>query len=99
MKEIIRNYIVSSAGWEISIDAENSKSAAISATILAFKKYNKDLLMSTIIMVSSESVNSNPLDDIEFFPTYEILRELGLNKMSEDFLELTNNINQIKSIR
>jgi hypothetical protein len=99
MKEIINNYIVSSAGWEINIDAENSRSAAISATILAFKIYNKSLLMSTIVMVNSESAGADSLDDVEFFATYEILGDLGLDKMSRDFLELTNSINEIKSIR
>lgn len=97
---MIKNYVVSSADWDIPVDAEDSRSAAISAVILAFKKYNKKLLMSTTIMVNEEKqFRKKSLNSVDFFATHDILNELGLEDMSNNFLELTKNINEIKSIR
>ena len=100
MKEIIRNYVVSSANWDIPVDAENARSAAISATIFAFQRYNKDLLMSTIIMVNEEKdFIEKSFNDTDFFASHDILNEIGLDDLSFNFLELTKNINEFKSIK
>ena len=98
MKEKVKSYIVSSANWEFEIDDINFKSAAISAAILAFSKFGKNLLMSTVVMVSSKEDNlNNELEDTEFFPTSKILREIGQYKMSEGFIEYNKIVNEIKS--
>ena len=91
---------MSSADWDIPVDAEDSRSAAISAVIFVFNKYNKKLLMSTTIMVNEEKeFKEKSLNSVDFFATHDILNEIGLKDMSKNFLELTKNINEIKSIR
>lgn len=100
MKEKIKNYVVSSANWDILVDAESARSAAISATIFAFQKYGDKLLMSTIIMVNEEEYfHKKSFNDINFFASHEILRDVGLDDLSFNFLELTKNIHETKSIK
>jgi hypothetical protein len=97
MKEKIKNYIVSSADWELEVDDISEESAAISAVIFAFNKFGKRLLMSTVIMVNRKERHLN--DEIifaEFFATHKILKDIGLKSMSENFKELSNNINENK---
>ena len=88
MKKSINKYIVSSANWELIIDDMDSNSAAVSAMIIAFKKFGKKLLMSTTIMVRSEE--DGALDRVinaEFFATHSIMEQLGLDSLSESFRE------------
>jgi len=86
MKNKIKQYVVSSADWELVIDGDNPKSAAISAIIMAFKKFGKKLLMSTTIMVRSQK--DHILDiviDADFFATHSIFEELGMHDLAKGF--------------
>lgn len=98
MKKEIKDYIVSSADWEFEIDDFDSYSAARSALVFAFNKFGEDLLLSTTIMVNSKFGYLNDrIDDLDFFATHEILKDLGLTNLSKNFLELTNNIYELKN--
>ena len=89
MKNKIKKYIVSSADWELMIDEQTSRSAAISAIIMAFRKYGKKLLMSTTIMVRSpEDHMVDEVVNADFFATHDILGDLGMNKLSQSFKNL-----------
>jgi len=93
MSENVRNYTVISANWEVEVDSISYRNAAIDASLFAFAKFKNDLLMSTTIMVY-ESNRIGDLQSAEFFATYYILKELGLNSKSKAFYELTNAINE-----
>ena len=100
MEKVVKEYIVSSADWEFTVDEINSRSAAISASLFAFKKYKDKLLMSTVIMVSRKNKRNEPiLDRTDFFATHEILKDIGLNSMSTNFLQFTNYLHESKSIK
>lgn len=100
MKQVVKEYIVSSADWEFEIDERNPKSAAISASLFAFKKFKDKLLMSTVIMVvEKDKSNKSILDRTDFFATHEILGDIGLESMSNNFLEFTNYLHESKSIK
>jgi len=97
MNQKIKNYIVSSAGWEIEIDDIDPSSAAVSGLLFAFKKFGKKLLVSTVIMVNlEEGHKENDLTHASFFPTYKVMSDLGMDFLSKEFLELTNSINETK---
>jgi hypothetical protein len=90
MNQITQKFFVSSADWEIVVDHTNHKKAVLSAMIMAFKKFGKNLLVSTVIMVRDEE--SMLLDDVtkaEFFATHKIFKSLGLKKLSQNFKEYT----------
>jgi len=99
MKEKIESYIVSSANWEFEIDDLDSRSAAQSGLFFAFGKFNKDLLLSTVIMVNDKSNHINGcIQSADFYASYDILNDLGLDSISKDFLEFTKTINEVKNI-
>ena len=83
-KSQIKNFKVSCSGWEIDVDSDSFESAALSGLIIAFKKFNSNLLLSTTIMVSDVKFSTkNLIDSSEFFSTEKMLRKLGLNYLSE----------------
>jgi len=95
MKSNIKLFKVSSANWEIEIDELSEKCAAICAVISAFSKYGDNLLMSTTIMVSDLE---DSLENTSFFGTHEIFYELGMNRIADCFLNVSNfSKNEIKS--
>ena len=93
MNEEVKNYTVISANWEIEVDSISHKNAAIDACLFAFCKYKNELLMSTTIMVY-ESLGKKDLQSSEFFATYDIFSQLGLNSKSQAFYELTKTLNE-----
>lgn len=99
MKEKIESYIVSSANWEFEIDELDPRSAARSGLFFAFGKFNKDLLLSTVIMVNGKSNHINGcIQGADFYASHDILNDLGLESTSKDFLEFTKTINEFKNI-
>lgn len=88
----IKEYIISSANWNITIDAESPKSAAISGLIWAISRYNEKLLMSTIIMVKDKLSDQEDFSNDNFFLSHEIFNEIGQNFISEQFETLNNHI-------
>tara|TARA_B100002019_G_C21247993_1_gene589438 strand:+ start:1662 stop:1964 length:303 start_codon:yes stop_codon:yes gene_type:complete len=100
MKNRVKNYIVSSANWEYEIDDILPESAAVAATILAFGQYQKNLCMSTIIMVNRKEDHLNKeIINAEFFSTSKILNKIGMTKLAKSFSEYTQSINEIKYIK
>jgi len=98
MKEKLKKYIVSSADWEFEIDDLDQYSAAISALIFAYSKFGDKLLLSTVIMVNYKSDHkSGIIHNSEFYASSEILREIGLYKLSKNFIKFTENIYEIKN--
>jgi hypothetical protein len=96
MKSNIKLFKVSSADWEVEVDGISEKCAAVCALISAFNKYGNNLLMSTTIMVSDLE---NNLENTSFFGTHEIFYELGMNKIADCFLNVSNlSKNEIKSL-
>lgn len=93
MNEDVKNYTVLSANWEIEVDSISHKNAAIDACIFVFGRFKNKLLMSTTIMVY-ESGRKGDLQSSEFFATYDIFNEIGLESKSKAFYELTNKINE-----
>lgn len=97
---MIKNYVVSSAGWNIDIDDIDTESAAKSAIIFMLLKNNKNTELSTTIMVNSKNGDSNDdITDADFFASHHILRELGLDKLSDNFLIFTEILNENKCIK
>jgi hypothetical protein len=89
----IKEYIISSANWNVTIDSESPKSAAISGLIWATSRFiNNKLLMSTVIMVKEKDSDQNNFSDASFFPSHEIFNEIGQNFISEQFEELTHSM-------
>lgn len=100
MNKKIKSYIVSSANWEIEVDEIHSSSAALSALIFAFKRYNKKLLLSTTIMVNEKNNHlNNNISDADFFATHKVLSDLGFDSMAESLLQITKRINETKNIK
>jgi len=90
MKNNPQKFTVTSAGWEIEVDDINPRSAALSAMIMAFKKYRDSLLLSTTIMVSpTENFNSKNMKGVSFFASHDILFSMGINNLAQGLLSLT----------
>ena len=88
MNKKLKNYVVSSAGWEIEVDEFDEESAATSALIIALKRYHKNLEMSTIIMINQKQDHTNNiLVRAQFIPTHKIFKKLGLEDLSRHFSE------------
>jgi len=88
MKNPTNTFFVSSANWELAVDHTNHEDAAVSAIIMALKKFGENLLMSTVIMVCDEEAQiSNDITKAEFFATHEIFKKIGLNSLSHSFQE------------
>ena len=86
MKNQTNKFFVSSANWELEVDHTGHEGAAISAVIMAFNKFGKKLLMSTVIMVHrKEDKILNNINKAEFFATHNILKSLGLSSLSRSF--------------
>ena len=93
MNKEVKNYIVSSANWEFEVDDINPSSAVLSGVLIAFRKFGDRLLLSTTIMVNSKQDFLNQeIINARFFPTYKILKQIGLNQISKGFLKFTNEI-------
>lgn len=99
MKQKLSNYEVSSAGWSIQIDEFSEKSAALSALIFMLNKNKRELLLSTTIMVNKiVNLNTTDIMDASFFLTSSILKEIGEEGLSKGLSQLTEDLNEIKSI-
>ena len=99
MNQKVKSYIVSSADWEFEVDELDDESAVNTATFLAFGKSGNKLMLSTVIMVNSKDDHLNDnISQANFFPTYKILKNIGLDKLSRSFQELTLSLNEFKSI-
>ena len=99
MKNEIRYFKVSSADWDFLIDSPSRKDAALSALLMAFCKYGKDILLSTTIMIK-EIKKSTKDNNTSFVGTHEVLREIGLKDLSNTFMKISQlPRNDIKSIR
>jgi len=93
----LKNYVVSTGGWDIDVDEMDHKSAAISALLYSLNKFEDKLLISPTIMVNSKQCfSNNSLDDAEFFGTHTILKEIGMGSIAIKLEILSNNINEIK---
>ena len=90
MNKEIKSYVVSSGGWEIEVDHLGPKRAVLSAVLMAFSKFQKNLTMSTVIMVNEKKfADKDMVDKAEFIPTHEIMNSLGLTFISEEFKKIT----------
>lgn len=97
MNKEIKNYVVSSADWEIEVDDQSPSSAVMSGILMAFNKFGNKLLLSTTIVVNpKKDFLNNEIVNASFFPSHLILKELGLNKISNGFLQFTNEITSTK---
>lgn len=97
MKNSIQHFRVSSADWEFFVDSETTKDAAMSALIMAFSKYGKDLLLSTTIMVKKIKKSKKR---VSFVGTHDILLSLGLVDLAKAFSRISNlPKNDIKRLR
>ena len=100
MKNKVKNYIVSCAGWEIEVDDIDPKSAAISALFSQLGKKGKDLLLSTVVMVNRKDYHLNDyIVNAHFFPTSKILRSLGLEDLANKFKFISKSINESKNFK
>lgn len=90
MNNKLKSYIVSSGGWEIEVDHLGPKRAVLSAVLMAFSKFQKKLTMSTVIMVNEKRfAEKDIIDKAEFVLTHEIMSQLGLTSISEEFKKIT----------
>jgi hypothetical protein len=99
-KEKVKNYIVSSSGWEIEIDQLTARKAALDALIFMYNKYREKLLISTTIMVTPSEEHVNDLmTSTEFFATYSIFNELGMHRLAFNLIKYNKISNEIKYIK
>ena len=95
MKNKVKNYIVSSADWEVEVDDVDPKSAATSAMFYQLGKKGNDLLLSTIVMVNRRDYHMNNCTiKAQFFPTSRILRVLGLEELANKLKFISQAINR-----
>lgn len=95
MNNEVKEYIVSSADWSFEIDDVNPRDAAISGILFAMKAYSKNLLMSTVIMVNEKKFHTkNKVYFADFFSTYEILKDIGMPKEANEFLNFYKQKNE-----
>jgi len=94
----LKSYVVSSADWDIEVDANDPKSAALSGLMYQFHKFRTNLLVSTTIMVNEKNyfINKNIMES-DFFATHKIFKEIGMDVIASNFLEFTELQNEIKS--
>lgn len=100
MNNKIKKYIVSSADWSFEVDDFNAKDAAVSGLLFAYRKFRKDLLLSTVLMVNEKKFHKkNEVYFADFFPSYKILNEIGMHKEAKNFLEFVNSKHESEYIR
>jgi len=91
MNNKIKSYVVSSANWEIEVDSESPMSAAISAMLIAFRNFKKNLMVSTVVMVNTKNGHlNNDLQNSDFFATFNILDKIGEHDLSKNLMEYMN---------
>jgi|TARA_R110000824_G_scaffold69294_5_gene178594 hypothetical protein len=83
----IKYFKVSSAGWEFIVDSPTYRDAALSGLIMAFSKYDKNLLLSTTIMIEEIEKSTKK---VSFIGTHDMLFELGLTDMAKTFFQISN---------
>jgi hypothetical protein len=99
-KEKVKNYVVSSSGWEIEIDQLTARKAALDALIFMYNKYREKLLISTTIMVTPSEEHVNDLmTSTEFFATHSIFNELGMHRLAFNLIKYNKISNEIKYIK
>lgn len=100
MNNEVKEYIVSSADWSFQIDDVNPRDAAIAGTLFAMKSYSKNLLMSTVIMVNERKFhNKDQVCFADFFSTYEMLKDIGMPKEANEFLNFYKQKNETEYIK
>lgn len=96
----VKNYIVSSSGWEIEVDQITAKRAAVDAILFMYNKYKDKLLVSTTIMVTPSEEHVNDLMiSTEFFATHSIFNELGMHRLAFNLIKYNEISNEIKYIK
>lgn len=91
MKEVVKNYVVSSAGWEVSIDDLHPYSAALSGVLHSLNKFGKNMLISTTVMVQKEKdFLSDNITDADFYASHRIFDDLGFKDLSKYFKQICN---------
>jgi|MEHZ01.3.fsa_nt_MEHZ010805155.1_2 hypothetical protein len=94
MNNEIKNYIVSSAGWELTVDHTDHESAATSALIMAMSIFGDNLKVSTVMMVDVVNSDGNTNTSLtEFVPTYLAFKRMGALAISKDLKEITISTN------
>ena len=99
-KKELKNYIVSSADWELEVDECDPLSAASTATFFKFGEKGKSLLLSTVIMVNTKQGHiNNSVAHADFFATSKILKSIGLEELGKAFKLITKSINESQIIK
>jgi hypothetical protein len=94
-KNQLKNFIVSSADWEIEVDDTSHKSAAISALLLMLARKGKNFMISLNIIVNDKDLQTNEdYSSCSFFHSYEIFNEIGMSDMANEFLKISKHINE-----
>lgn len=88
-------FLVSSANWEIVLDAENESFAVSEALSRVYEKYKDKLSLSTTISVFNVSKSYKKMidiDNISFFHTPASLADAGFHDLASKYSEFFKSI-------